>query len=60
MFLPVGASVYIELAGQGPEEGVGAPGIGVTDSCKLPCGSWELNLGLPEEHPVLLPAGSFP
>jgi hypothetical protein len=29
--------------------------VGVTDSCELPCGCWELNLGGPlEEQPVLL------
>lgn len=60
MFLPVGTPVYIELAVQGPEEGVEVPGTGVTDSCKRPWGNWELNLGPPEEHPVPLPAGSFP
>ena len=27
-----------------PEEGIGSPGIGVTDGCELPCGCWELNL----------------
>lgn len=25
--------------------GVGCPGTGVTESCGLPCGCWELNLG---------------
>ena len=35
-------------------EGVGSPGIGVTDSCELSCGCWELNLGPLEEQPVLL------
>jgi hypothetical protein len=28
--------------------------IGVTNSCKLPCGCWELNPGPLEEQPVLL------
>lgn len=23
-------------------------------ACKLPCGCWEMNVGLLEEHPVLL------
>jgi hypothetical protein len=27
----------------------GSPGTGVTDSCELQCGCWELNLGLLEE-----------
>jgi hypothetical protein len=35
-------------------EGIGSPGIGVIDSCELPCGCWELNLGPLEEQPVLL------
>ena len=30
-------------------EGIGAPGIRVTDSCELLCGCWELNPGLLEE-----------
>jgi E3 ubiquitin-protein ligase NEDD4 len=37
-----------------PEEGVGSPGIGVTDSCELPCGCWELNSGPLKKQPVLL------
>lgn len=28
-----------------PEEGIGCPGAGVTDDCKLPHGCWELNQG---------------
>ena len=28
--------------------------VGATDSCKLPCGCWELNLAPLEEQPVLL------
>jgi hypothetical protein len=35
-------------------EGVGSAGMGVTDSCELPCGCWELNPCLLEEQPVLL------
>jgi hypothetical protein len=35
-------------------EGVGSPGTGVTDSCELPSGCWELNLGPLGEQPVLL------
>ena len=38
-------------------EGVRSPGIGITDSCKLTYGGWELNPGLLEEQPVLLTAG---
>jgi hypothetical protein len=26
-------------------EGVGSPGTGITDSCDLPYGCWQLNLG---------------
>jgi E3 ubiquitin-protein ligase NEDD4 len=37
-----------------PEEGAGSPGNGVTDSCELPCGCWELIMGPMEERPVLL------
>jgi hypothetical protein len=33
---------------------VGRKEIGVTDSCKLPCGCWVLNLGPLEEQLVLL------
>jgi hypothetical protein len=28
----------------------------VTDSCELPCGRWESNLGSPEEQTMLLTA----
>jgi hypothetical protein len=35
-------------------EGVVSPGTGVTDSCGLPCGCWELNPGPLEEQRVLL------
>ena len=31
---------------QRSEEGVRFPGTGVTGSCELPCGCWELNQGL--------------
>ena len=37
-------------------EGIRSSGTGVTYSCELPCGCWELNLGLLEEEPVLLTA----
>lgn len=37
-------------------EGLGSPKTGVTDTHVLPHGSWELNLGPPEEQPVLLAA----
>ena len=39
-----------------PEEGVGAPGTGITDSRGQPCGYWELNPGFLEEHLVVLTA----
>lgn len=32
-------------------------GTGVTDSCGLQCGGWELNLDLLEEQAVLLTTG---
>lgn len=31
---------------QRPEEGVRSPGTEVIDSCKPPCGCWELSLGV--------------
>jgi hypothetical protein len=34
-------------------EGIEYPGTGLTDSCELSCGCWELNSGPPEEQPVL-------
>ena len=34
-------------------EGVRFPGTGVTDSCELSCGCWELNLGPLGKQPVL-------
>ena len=37
-----------------PCEGDRCPGTGITDSCGLPCGCWELNLDPLEEQPVLL------
>ena len=36
------------------EEKVGCSETGVTDDSELPCGCWELNLGLLEEQPVRL------
>ena len=36
--------------------GVRTPGTGVTDSCELSCGCWELNPGPLEEQLVLLTA----
>jgi hypothetical protein len=35
-------------------EGVRSPVTGVTDSCELPCGCWELSLGPLEDQPVPL------
>jgi hypothetical protein len=43
-----------------PEENVGASETEVIDDCELPCGCWELNLGLLEEQPVLLSTESSP
>lgn len=39
---------------QCPKEGCQIPGTGVTDSCEPPWRSWESNLSLLEEWPVLL------
>jgi hypothetical protein len=39
---------------QGPEWDVWSAGTGVANGCELPCGCWESNPGLLEEHPVLL------
>lgn len=43
-------------------EGVGSPGIVVTESCELPCGCWKLNLGSLEEqdHRTIFPALTTP
>ena len=38
------------------EAAVGFPGTGVIDSCELPCGCWELNLGPLQEQQGLLAA----
>ncbi|ERE77141.1 E3 ubiquitin-protein ligase [Cricetulus griseus] len=40
-------------------KGVRSPGTGVTDSCELPCGCWELNRGPLEELPVDRHLGCF-
>ena len=37
-----------------PEEGVRSSRAGVTDSCELPSGCWELNLGPLEDQPGFL------
>ena len=37
-------------------EGIRSLGTGVSDSCELPCGCWELNLGPLKEQLVLLTA----
>jgi hypothetical protein len=39
-----------------PEEGIRLFGVGVTDSSYLPCGRFQLNLGLLEEQEVLITA----
>jgi hypothetical protein len=33
-------------------EEAGFPGTGLTDSCKLPCGCWELNLSPLKDQPM--------
>lgn len=38
------------------QESIITPGTGITDSCKLPCGGWELYLGPWAEQSVLLTA----
>lgn len=37
-------------------EGAGSPGTGVTDSCELLCGCWELNVSPLEDQSMLLNA----
>ena len=39
------------------EGAVSSPETGVTDICKFPCRSWELNLGPSKEESVLLTTG---
>ena len=39
-----------------PEEDIGYPETGLTNSCELLCGCWELNSGPLEGHPLLLTA----
>jgi hypothetical protein len=41
-----------------PQEGIRAPGTGVTDICESPHRFWESHLGHLEEQPVLLTAES--
>jgi len=50
----------------GQKEMTRSPGTGVTDSCELPCGCWELNSGPLQEQlvflttePSLQPKGDF-
>ena len=40
-------------------EGIRSPATGYLDSCELPCGCWELNLGPLEEQSVLLTTEPF-
>ena len=40
-------------------ESARSPASGVTDSCELLCGHWELNPGPLEEHPALSNAEAF-
>lgn len=43
---------HVCLVADDAEEGIGTPGLGVTDSCVAPCECWGLNLGpLPEQLP---------
>lgn len=44
---------------QRPEEGVGYPGIGITEDCDLPCGCWESDLGLLEMQHLLNHAHTY-
>lgn len=37
-------ATFVCLVLQGPEEAIRSPGTGVTDSCELLCGCWELTL----------------
>lgn len=43
-----------------PEEGIGSPGIRVTDDCELSRGCLESNPGLLQEQSVLLITGASP
>ncbi|ERE67235.1 MMP37-like protein [Cricetulus griseus] len=49
-----GVCLHVYLCPERPEEGIGLPGIGVTDSCEPSCGFWEWNPGLLEMQPVFL------
>ena len=40
-------------------EGIRCPRTGVTDGCKMPCGSWESNPDPLQEKPVLSPSESY-
>jgi hypothetical protein len=52
VLLHVSLCITCVWASQSPEEDDGSPETGVTDSCKLPYGSWELNPGSLEEQSV--------
>lgn len=52
--LPACMSVLCECLVQRPEEGVGAPGMGVVDGCEQTCRWWELNQALCKSAGVLL------
>lgn len=53
--LPEYMSLYHGVQGpHGSEKGIGSSEIGVTDDGELPCGCWELNLGLSEGQVALL------
>ena len=41
-------------------EVVRSPGTGITDSCELSCGCWDLNLGSLKNKPMFLTAKPSP
>lgn len=59
--LPACMSMYHMYAccPQRPEQGLRSPGIGVGDSCELPCACWELNLGPLGKQLMLLTAEPY-
>ena len=47
------------LAFEEARRGVRSPGTGITDSCELPCGCWQLNAGPLQEQQVLKPLSNL-
>ena len=43
---------HVSGAYEGQKKELGSPRTGVTDSCVLPCGFWELTLGQPKKIQV--------